>query len=691
MNFDHKIKITEIAVNEPNLTGRLSERDRQTLGEYIWDGYTIDRNSRTNWERRTNAALDLALQVTRDKNSPWAGCSNVAFPLVTIAALQFQSRSAPLLIQGPNIARMRVVGDDPQGLKQAVARKVGEDLSWQMLEQDSAWEEQHNRLLMQVPIVGTAFKKIYQSGSRHVVGDLVSAQDLVVNYYAKSLEKAVRKTHRTYLYRNDVYERVKSGRFADILDDAWYNSDAMYSSYDNSNRDKRTGLEEPTSDHDSPFCFLECHTFLDLDQDGYAEPYIATIEEGSKTLVRLVYRFPNMDMVERLRNGEIVRIIPEEMFVKYGFIPSPDGSILDIGFGVLLGPINESVSSIINQLIDAGTLANTAGGFLGRGAKFRGGPNSFDPFGWNRVDATGEDIKSSIFPLPVREPSAVLFNALSLLIEYANRIPGSTDMLAGQNPGQNTPAQTSQTMVEQGQKVYASLFKTHWRSLKSEMELWYKLNGIHRHDEMRQLYLLDAKHIVPVADPNVVSDTVRVQQALAVKNSAMVTPGYSIPDVEKNLLYAMRVESIDVLYPGPDKVPPLPNPKMKVEEMKLQMAAMEAEHENKRFALSLMEERRLNTAKIMELKAKMGKLLAEAGDIEKSREIDTYRMALDTLAEHNDTINERLKMMMEGERDAANKPGGMGPNASQSGGQGAPAGGGGAGPVPQGPMGGGGT
>ena len=195
---------------------------------------------------------------------------------------------------------------------------------------------------------------------------------------------------------------------------------------------------------------------------------------------------------------------------------------------MLLGPLNESVNSILNQLIDAGTLANTAGGFLGRGVKIRGGQYSFVPYGWNPVDSTGDDLRKNIFPMPTREPSGVLFNLLSLLIDYSNRVAGATDMMMGQNPGQNTPATTSQAMIEQGQKIYNSIYKRVWRSMKQEFQKLYNLNKLYLPEEkyfkgeqfiQREDFNYPMQDVIPGANPNLTSDNMRLTQANLLKQA----------------------------------------------------------------------------------------------------------------------------------------------------------------------------
>src|SRR5690606_31142549 len=227
---------------------------------------------------------------------------------------------------------------------------------------------------------------------------------------------------------------------------------------------------------------------------------------------RIVCRFDRIEDIHYNNQNEIIKIDAWEYFTKIPFIPSPDGGALDIGFGTLLGPLNESVDAAINQLFDAGTLANTAGGFLGRGAKIRGGVYEFSPFDWQRVDSTGDDLRKSIFPLPVREPSNVMFQLLGLIIDYTNRISATTEINVGENVGQSPPAETSRTMNVNGQRIYSAIFKRIWRSMKLEFRKLYQLNSVFLPVSVqfgaagrsigREDYRGSAAQVVPFADPS---------------------------------------------------------------------------------------------------------------------------------------------------------------------------------------------
>ena len=663
IQFDATIPINRDSILSPNLADRLSDADRRRVSDLVWGGYDRDEQSRTRWRERTQAAMDLAMQLQQEKNFPWPGCSNVAFPLVTIAVIQFHSQAYPALVQ-PDLVRCRVGGDDPTGELTATAALIGQHMSWQLLEESDSWEEQHDRLLINVPIVGCAFKKTYWNGATgQNVSELVLAQDLVLDYYARSVEDSARKTHITTAYRNEIYEGVLSGIYCDVLEEPWFNGMAtpVHTPADRRG-DARVGAMAPQPDYSTPFTLLEQHLGLDLDGDGYLEPYIATIEASSRQLLRLVLRVDSMDHVHKDAKGRILRITPTEYFTKYEFIPSPDGGIYGIGFGTLLGPLNESVNTLINQLIDAGTMATTAGGFLGRGAKIRGGQYTFAPMEWKRVDSTADDLAKSIFPLPVREPSNVLLQLLNLLVEYTNRISGTTAATVGEMPVANTPAATTAAMLDQGQKVYAAILKRLWRGMKDEFRKIYRLNALFLPETThfgeagaeidREAYFGSAAQIVPAADPNSSSPTQRAQTAVAIKQAASTTPGYDLKEVERNFLRALRVDSIDRLYPGPDKIPPPPNPKMVIEQGKQQVAMARLQQEQQKFMAEMVEQQRVNEAKILQLEAQAAKLLADANGVDLGHEIAALNAAIGAARASDQATHERARVMMDALRTA---------------------------------------
>lgn len=663
--LEKPLRLDRAAVEAPNIAHRFSERDLANIGSAVVAGYKADLHSRNAWERRMSAGMDLAMQMTKEKTFPWAGASNVAFPLVTIATMQFHARAYPDLVPGDRIVKMRQPAPDPTGEAAKRADLISAHMSYQVLEQDRGWEEAHDSLLINYSVVGTAFKKVRHDGAtRKNVGELVLAKDLVLDYYATSVDDCPRKTHVIPRSRNEIYERVKRGTFRNVLDEGWYQTTPTPRvDSTRADVDSRAGMSQPAADFTTPFTTLEQHVSMDLDDDGYAEPYIIVVEEGSATVLQISLRFDRYEEdVERAPDGSVIRIYATEYFQRYLFLPSPDGGVYGLGFGVLLGPLNESVNSIVNQLVDAGTMSNTAGGFLAKGAKIRGGVYTFAPLEWKRVDSTGEDLQKSIFPLPVREPSNVLFQLLGLLIQYADRIPGTNEISVGENIGQNTPAQTAETMNREGRKVYGGIYKRAWRAMKGEFERWYRLNAVYLPDDplpfgssavtvSRELYLGDPASVVPAADPNAVSETERIQQALALTQAAYSRPGYDYTVAERRWLEAMHVQGIDEIYPGPGKtkVPPLgqPDPKITVAEMKSKDAAAALEAENMRFSASLMAEMQLNEAKMLEMQASAAWLAEQINDADAQRKISLMQTALGALKERNQAILQQVELMLQ--------------------------------------------
>lgn len=624
LNLDSKIQLNRDAVQSPNLCDRFSPEDLVKIGSACKQGYEADEFSRRKWLERNEAGMDLALQITKDKSFPWAGCSNVAFPLVSIAAQQFHARAYPALIQGPKLVKYDVFGPDPDGQKNARAEQVASKMSWQLLHQDKEWEEQEDKGILNVSIVGTIFKKTYyRHQENYNCSELVLAKNLVLDYWAKSVECCPRKTHIIPTFSNEIYENVMKGLWREeILEQGWYiRPSPPQLTRAQQEQNSRQGVTPPPFDPDfATFMMLEQHVNLDLDGDGYKEPYIITLDKNTGFITRIVTRFDDETKIERValgsNKGKIIRIEANEYFTKKSFIPSPDGGIYDLGFGLFLGPLNEAVNSLINMLVDSGVLQTTSGGFLGRGVKIRGGATSFGPFEWKRVDSTGDDLRKSIFQLPVNEPSAVLFQLLSLLITYSSRLSGTTDTQVGENPGQNTPAQSMQTMVEMGQKLYSAIFKRIWRGTKEEYQKLYKLNSIHLPVGERELFSGKGDEIRPAADPNATTQNMRLQIATTVKQAAATTPGYDKDAVEMYWLSALQVEDAQRLYTGTKGTPPPEDPKITVAKMKeeglTQRLQMQLQDDGQKFVAQLQADMIVNNAKVIELQAKAQESAANA-------------------------------------------------------------------------------
>jgi chaperonin GroES len=660
MELDVKLNINKLLAS-PNIADLLDERALNTIGYHVINEFNLDKESRIQWEKRVENAMKLALQVSEAKSFPWTNASNIKFPLVTIAALQFHSRAYPALIPSDQIVKVDYDSSmslDPRASKEIEDRnkRVEKHMSYQLLKQDECWESEMDKVLITVPIVGCAFKKTYWDFNEdHPISENVLAKDFVVSYWTKNLKDCNRQSHVLYLSVNDVLSRQRRGIWTDdfkIRPQQTIQEDDLSQA-----QDQAQGVYQPQSDPGTPFEFIEQHRWEDLDGDGFKEPYIITVHKDTRKVVRIVANYFETS-IKRNDKNEILNIKPESYFTKYSFIPSPDGGFYDIGFGILLGPLNESINTIINQLVDAGTMANTAGGFLSRGIKIRGGNYNFAPMEWKHVDSTGEDLAKGIYPLPVREPSQVLYTLLTTLVNYGERIVGSTDIMVGENVGQNTPAETSRTMAEQGMKVFAGIFKRTYRALNEEIRKVYRLNQLYLPEETKFAgggvlatdYQDNNTDIRPAADPHVVSDVQRIMQAETLKQTALMVPGFNVYNVMKRYLEALKIPNIDEVLPdpqGPNAIQSGPDVKVQVEQIKAQERKLSLETKFKLGVLKLQQEAEVNKAKIAKMEAEAAKALEEAGGIQAGHDIAMLQTKLGAAKAHQDGILKSIDLMMK--------------------------------------------
>lgn len=662
-----RLKLREIEASK-NIDTLLSEDASDAIGRDVVQAYEEDEQSRAEWKKRTENAIKLALQMVEEKSYPWPNASNVKFPLVTIAALQFSARAYPALVKVPDLVHYRVTGEDKDGQKAARASRIGRHMSYQLLDQDESWEEDTDRKFIVVPIIGCAFKKTYwdpvkeQNCSR-----LVLPQNLCVHYYTRALEGCERKTEWFELYDREIKERQ--------LREVYSNKEIGRPEVQLPKlSDQRQGITAPPQGRHTPREMLEQHTYLDLDGDGYPEPYVVTVEKSSRKVLRIVQRFAKVEteqsaQVEVLRKQRVLlelqvqelsgqmqaiasaapppdgqqtdadlvglraveaqiqelqaqaqlianqiaqidqkmatlnasdqseprvlSIEPLEHYTKVPFIPSPDGGFYDLGLGALLGPVNDSVNTLINQLIDSGTLQNGSQGFIGKGARVQGGEVRFRPFEWKRVNVAGQTLRDSLVPLPINQPSAVLFQLLSLLINYGEKISSVNEAMTGNNPGQNTPAYNMQAMLEQGLQVFNGIFKRLYRSFRKELRKLYVLNRLYMHpveyyetldgrwSAMQSDYSGDERDVVPAADPNAFSNMQNLVKAQFLAGRAQSVPGYKASAVERRLLEAMDITDPQEVYPldqnGEPVIAPPPNPEFQIKAAEEQRRTLESQ------------------------------------------------------------------------------------------------------------------
>ena len=581
---DARDAMIDWALSQANIAKGLQQKRSKKTGNLVLDdighavsqGYDIDENSRIGWMTRNREWMDLALLIRDVKTYPWPNASNVKYPLLATAAMQYSARAYPALVPSDGkVVKAKVIPYDPDGKLGEQAEHIARHMSYQVMYNMPDWEEDMDKLLMTQAISGICFKKTFHNAllEKHQ-SNLVYPENFCVNYWAKSLEKAYRKTEILHFTENEVQEKIRNNEeFLDI--------DLGLPAVDNKKNDQPvTNNTAPPVDKSTPHIFLAQHTFWDLDEDGYEEPYIITIHKETKKVVRIIARWDS-DGVYRDEKGKVTKICPVEYFTAFPFIPNPDGSIYALGFGLLLGPLNESTNSIINQLVDSGTLNNLQSGFIGKGLRMKMGISNFQPGEWKAVNATGDDLHKSIFPLPTKEPSGVLLSLLQMLITSGNQLASIAEIFVGKMPGQNTPATTTQETVKQGMAVFTAIYKRVYRSLGEEFKKQFRLNRINPkivEEEAKVLgipleasdYIGDDNLIIPGGDPTGDSEATKSMKVQGV--GQMLSLGTI--DVQKFTEWALQSQEIPN-YQNLMQQPPPPAPDPKAELIGAQTQAVQ--------------------------------------------------------------------------------------------------------------------
>lgn len=572
-----------------NIAEHLDDAELNKIGGHVRSGFEQDLQSRREWELNVDEWTKLAQQTKEQKSYPWPRASNVKYPLLATAAMQFAARAYPSLVPSDGqVVKGRVIGKDPDGSKLEKAKRIGMFMSYQIMDEMPGWEEDMDRLLLMVSIVGVMFKKTYWDPvCKYNISRLIMPKNMVVNYWATCMEEAERVSEIIEMSPRILKERQLSKQFLDIdLGEpaSTWNQNAMHPNV-------------PPADDTTPYQIIEQHTFLDLDEDGYEEPYIVTFHRQSGKVLRIAARFDEKGL-KFDEEGELIKIEPICYYTKFDFIPAPDGSFYGVGFGTLLGPINESVNTLINQLIDAGTLTNLQSGFIGKGLRLRMGETRFQPGEWKAVNATGDDLKKQIVPLPAKEPSNVLFQLMGALITSGKELASVAEIFTGKMPGQNTPATTTMASIEQGMKVFTAVYKRIFRALDCEFQKLYDLNATYL-DYNTYAAVVDTQvspddfdrtdyDVCPAADPQAVSQSEKLMKAQALMQLLQSAgPILNPVEIVKRTLDAMEIPAWEeVLNPQvaqTGEMPPQPpDPKTielqqkgQFEQQKLQLKAQD--------------------------------------------------------------------------------------------------------------------
>lgn len=597
--------LAEIAQTDGDISHLLEDADLARIGVQVVEDYERDCMARQAWETTVEKALKRAAQEhSTPQNPPNYRRSHIDFPLLTVAAQQFNARAYPAICRPGDMVRVKVIGNDrgrpqlddqgkpmvvlngqpmtmqqaaeaiasappqagpdgqpapqpqpepawqiPPGAKQERADRVGSYLSTYIQYRMDDWEADTDLMLMQIPVIGCGFRKLWwQDGQQRAA--FVSALDLVVPMTAKTLASAPRITERM----NDVYpyqikERMNSGqyRFVELL---------------------------PTGDDDEePRLLLEQHRLLDLDGDGVDEPYIVTVDKETQELLRLEPAFGHDDVILSDDDTRVIRINRPVYYVKYPFLPDPKGGFYDIGFGHLIEQISDVVNAAINQMMDAGHAQIAGGGFIAAGLRLQSNNRSdrilWEPGEYKTVNVTGGDLRAGIVERTFPNVSEITFRIMEMMLGAAKDITSVKDIVTGDAPN-TAPVGTTLALIEQGLQVFTAIYKRIYRALGGEYQMIYTNLGTHGDETTAQDYMdvLDdpaadfAKDfseqdtdIKPVADPTAVTSQQRIAKAQLVQQIAQGNPLIDQKEALTRVFDAAGIENIDQLWAqqtGPD-------------------------------------------------------------------------------------------------------------------------------------------
>jgi chaperonin GroES len=642
---DGEITLQDL-MDADNIAAMLDTSALMKIGDDCKSGLEIDEDSRAEWMEKNERAMELALQVTHERTFPWEGASNMVFPLITTGALQFNARALPAIIPGNNIVKCRVNGDDsgvfqvqtgpdgqpvinPQtgqpvtqqvvapGAKAAQASRVSQHMNWQLLDQMTEWEGDTDTLLLYLPIAGCAFRRMwYDPAKGRPCSRWIPATNLIVNMKARSIETAPRISEEFSLYPYEIVEKIRSGHF-------YYEGDDPLRDFG--------GMEEDEDSEDTQpsIVFVEQQCRIDLDEDGYPEPYTVIFHKETGQVVRIMARYAEADI--EYDGFDVVRINTMSEYIKYDFIPNPNNEFYGIGFGWLLGPINDQVNTTINQLNDAATLQNMPMGFLGRGLRLKGGDMKFEPGEFKQVDNSGGSLRENIFQLQLAPPSQVLFQLLGLMINSGQDISSVKDIMMG-NASQNIAPTTALTLVEQGTTQFNSIFKRVHRALKQELSLLFNING-RTLDEREYFTFFDSREQVSVSDYDAstlnvtpVTDANMAARALRqAKTQALMQIAQMFPDrLNRDMILADLLEAAEIENPQEYILPPPQPPQPSLDEQAKMMRA-----ETDRFRAETDREA-AGAAAILDLMQAM-KAKAEADTTFTTADIEGYIQTLQSI------------------------------------------------------------
>ena len=543
-----------------NLAEFLPDEVLDELGSDLTGKYQDYNASRKDWEQSYTKGLDLLGFKYDMRTEPFQGASGATHPVLAEAVTQFQALAYKELLPANGPVRTQVVGA-PNQEKAQQAERVKDYMNYELMEKMEDYEPEFDSMLFYLPLAGSAFKKIYYDElEQRAMSKFVPADDLIVPYSATSLEDAEAVIHRVKMSKNDLRKQQIGGFYLDIeLGTPGYE--------ENDVEKKERELEgQRKSKDDDIYTLLECHVNLDLEgfehtddqgePSGIKIPYIVTVELATRKVLSIRRNYeigdPNKNKID--------------YFVHFKFLPG----LGFYGFGLIhmIGGLSRTATAALRQLLDAGTLSNLPAGFKMRGIRIRDDAQSIQPGEFRDVDAPGGNLKDSFMMLPFKEPSATLLNLMGIVVQAGQRFASIADLQVGDG-NQQAAVGTTVALLERGSRTMSAIHKRIYSSLKKEFKLLARVFKLYLPPEypydvvggqrmIKQQDFDDRVDIVPVADPNIFSQTQRISLAqtelqLATSNPQM----HNMYNAYRNMYEALGVKDIDQLLMKPQPPTPL--------------------------------------------------------------------------------------------------------------------------------------
>ncbi len=540
-----------------NLVEELDEDTLEDVASQVYENFTADKDSRSEWESMFERGFDLLGLKLEEASEPFEGACTAVHPVLIESAVKFQSKATQELFPASGPVKSQIIGNVTDQ-KEQQAQRVDQFMNYQVTEQMPEYFDEFERMLFHLPLIGSAFKKIYfDSNLNRPVSEFVPIDQFYVSYYATDLRRADRYTHVIYRSPVEMKRDIASEMYADVdLPSAGTPDMAPISQ----KMDTIMGLS-PSGDHDPQYVVLEQHCYLELpdpfsDEEGLALPYIVSIEEKSQQVLS----------IRRNYNKDDKRKEKKIFFTHYRFVPG--FGFYGMGLIHFLGNLTMTATAAMRSLVDAGQFANLPGGFKAKGMRIVGDNDPIAPGEFREVEATGNDLSKMIINLPYKEPSQTLFQMLNFVTATAQKFADTTEQVVS-DAANYGPVGTTMALLEASSKFFSAIHKRLHKSQHDEFKLLGRINYEFLPEESMcdvpngtlKIYRSDFDgriDIIPVSDPNIPSSAHRMMMAqLALQLSQSAPPGmFNVEELNKTILSAANIPNLDKILP--EKPEPIP-------------------------------------------------------------------------------------------------------------------------------------